>query len=192
MVAAASAEGFLVVNGMSNFARDGENANSALLCDVIPDDFSSDDILAGVDFQQEYEKKAFVAGGSNYKAPAQKVGDFLKDKPSERGGKIKPSYPLGVTWCSLKDVLPDFCFESLKEALPIFDRKLHGFADPDAVLTGIETRSSSPVRVLRDETLQSSIEGIYPCGEGAGYAGGIMSAAVDGIRVAEKITEEFI
>lgn len=192
VVAAASAEGFLVVNGMSNFARDGENANSALLCDVIPDDFSSDDILAGVDFQQEYEKKAFVAGGSNYKAPAQKVGDFLKDKPSERGGKIKPSYPMGVTWCNLKDVLPDFCLKSLKEALPIFDRKLHGFADPDAVLTGIETRSSSPVRVLRDETLQSSIEGIYPCGEGAGYAGGIMSAAVDGIRVAEKITEEFI
>ena len=192
VVAAASEEGYLVVNGMSNFARDGENANSALLCDVTPDDFPSDDILAGVDFQQEYEKKAFIAGGSNYRAPAQKLGDFLSGKASECGGRIKPSYPLGVTWCSLKDVLPDFCFKSLKEAIPIFDGKLHGFAEPDAVLTGIETRSSSPVRILRDETLQSSIKGIYPCGEGAGYAGGIMSAAVDGIRVAEKIAEEFI
>lgn len=191
VVAAASEEGYLVVNGMSNFARDGENANSALLCDVTPDDFLSDDILAGVDFQQEYERKAFIAGGGNYKAPAQKAGDFLSGKPSESGGRIKPSYPLGVKWCDLNTVLPKFCAESLKEAIPIFDRKLHGFADPDAVLTGIETRSSSPVRILRDEALQSSIRGIYPCGEGAGYAGGIMSAAADGIRVAEKIAEEF-
>lgn len=193
VVAASSEEDLLVVNGMSNFARNGENANSALLCDVTPDDFQTDDILSGIDFQQEYERRAFIAGGGNYSAPAQKMGDFLSGKASEKGGKIKPTYPLGVKWCDLKDVLPDFCYRSLKEAIPLFDRKLHGFADEDAVLTGVETRSSSPVRILRDtESFQASVKGIYPCGEGAGYAGGITSAAVDGIRVAEKIIEEFI
>lgn len=191
VVVASSEENMLVVNGMSNFARNGENANSALLCDVTPDDFPSDDILAGIDFQQEYEKRAFIAGGGNFVAPAQKMGDFLKGKTSIAGGKVKPTYPLGVKWCNLKDALPEFCYSSLKEAIPIFDRKLHGFADNDAVLTGIETRSSSPVRIVRDaQSLQASVEGIYPCGEGAGYAGGIMSAAVDGIRIAEKIIEE--
>ncbi len=192
VVAAASEKGKLVVNGMSNFARDGENANSAVLCDVTPADFGSDDVLAGIDFQQKYEEKAFEVGGRNYKAPAQLAGDFINGKKSEKQGRITPSYPLGVTWCNLKDVLPDFAYSSIKEALPLFDRKLHGFSEPEAVLTGIETRSSSPVRVLRDEKCQSSVAGIYPCGEGAGYAGGIMSAAVDGIRVAEKIIEEFI
>ncbi len=187
VVAAASEEGHLVVNGMSVFKRDKENANSALLVNVEPSDFPEDDVLAGIDFQQKYEKMAFVLGGSNYKAPAQLVGDFLKDKPSEKQGRITPSYPLGVTWCNLKDCLPSFVTDSLKEALPLFNNKIKGFSDPQAVLTGIETRSSSPVRVLRDENLESSIKGIYPCGEGAGYAGGIMSAAVDGIKVAMEI-----
>lgn len=190
VVAAASEEGHLVVNGMSVFDRDKENANSALLVNVEPSDFPEDEILAGIDFQQKYEQAAFKAGGSNYKAPAQLVGDFLKDKPSLKQGRITPTYPIGVTWCNLKDCLPDFVSQSLKEALPLFNNKIKGFNDPDAVLTGVETRSSSPVRVLRDENLESSIKGIYPCGEGAGYAGGIMSAAVDGIKVAMEIIKK--
>lgn len=191
VVAAASEEGHLVVNGMSVFARDKENANSALLVNVEPSDFPEDDILAGIDFQQRYEKAAYKIGGSNYKAPAQLVGDFLKDKPSIKQGRITPTYPLGVTWCNIKDCLPDFVSKSIKEALPEFNKKIKGFSDPDAVLTGVETRSSSPVRVLRDENLESSIKGIYPCGEGAGYAGGIMSAAVDGIKVALEIISKY-
>ena len=135
------------------------------------------------------EKQAFILGGSNYKAPAQTVGDFLRGIPSKNGKSIIPTCSTGVTWCDLKDCLPYFAVESLKEAIPLFDNKIKGFADENAVLTGVETRSSSPVRVLRDDSLESSILGIYPCGEGAGYAGGIMSAAVDGIRIAQKILE---
>jgi len=190
VVAAASEEGYLVVNGMSNFARNGENANSALLCNVEPSDFDGEDVLAGVEFQQKYEKAAFELAGKNYRAPAQLLGDFLSDKPSEKQGEITPTYPLGVTWCSVKKCLPEFAVEALKEAIPIFDRKIKGFAHKDAVLTGVETRSSSPVRILRDEKMQASISGIYPCGEGAGYAGGIMSAAVDGIKVAQALIKE--
>ncbi len=187
VVAAASEEGGVVVNGMSYFARDGENANSALLISVGPGDFGSDDPLAGVHFQRKWEEAAFRAGGSNYRAPAQLVGDFLNKKPSKKGGKVQPSYLPGVTWTKLDDCLPDFVAESLRQALPMLDRKLKGFASPDAVLTGVETRSSSPVRIERDKSCRSELKGLYPCGEGAGYAGGILSAAVDGMRCADAL-----
>jgi len=190
VVCAASEEGHLVVNGMSKFARDGKNANSALLVNVEPSDFGSDDVLAGVDFQQKYEHLAFIAGGERYKAPAQKMGDFLNGKPSTAEGKIKPTYPLGVKWGEIKNCLPDFAVKALREAIPLFNGKINGFSDDDAVLIGVETRSSSPVRIKRNDAFQSSLIGIYPCGEGAGYAGGIMSAAVDGIRVAQQIISE--
>ena len=187
VVAAASEEGGAVVNGMSLFARDGENANSALLVNVVPEDFPGDDPLAGVRFQREWERAAYIAGGSDYRAPAQTVGDFLKGRPSAHGGRVAPSYRPGVKWGSLDECLPGFVTGAMREALPMLDRKLRGFADPEAVLTGVETRSSSPVRIERDEKLVGSVGGLYPCGEGAGYAGGIMSAAVDGMRCAEAV-----
>ena len=187
VVAAASEEGGAVVNGMSLFARDGENANSALLVNVTPEDFGGDDPLAGVRFQREWEQAAFLAGGGDHRAPAQTVGDFLKGAPSRRGGRVSPSYRPGVKWGSLEDCLPGFVTEALRQALPLLDRKLRGFADPEAVLTGVETRSSSPVRIERGPDCAASLPGLYPCGEGAGYAGGIMSAAVDGLRCAEAV-----
>ncbi len=185
VVGAASEPGLLCVNGMSPFARDGKNANAAVLCEVRPEDFGSDDPLAGVALQRKWERAAFLAGGGDYHAPAQLVGDFLAEKPSVALGSVQPTYPLGIKLGSLEGCLPDFVLASLREAFPLFDKKLHGYAMPDAVLTGVETRSSSPVRVVRDESGQSNLRGIFPCGEGAGYAGGILSAAVDGIRQAE-------
>ena len=190
VVAAASEAGGVVVNGMSLYARDGENANSALLVNVLPEDFGGDDPLAGVRFQQRWERAAFHAGGGDYRAPAQRVGDFLADKPSEGPGAVTPSYRPGVRWGTLDGCLPDFVTGAMREALPLLDRKLKGFAHPDAVLTGVETRSSSPVRIERDAGCASNLRGLYPCGEGAGYAGGIMSAAVDGIRCAEAAMGE--
>ena len=187
VVAAASEAGGVVVNGMSLYARDGENANSALLVNVLPEDFGGEDPLAGVRFQQKWERAAFRAGGGDYHAPAQKVGDFLACRDSDGPGKVTPSYRPGVKWGSLDDCLPEFVTSAMREALPLLDRKLKGFAHPDAVLTGVETRSSSPVRIERDKGCVSNIVGLYPCGEGAGYAGGIMSAAVDGIRCAEAV-----
>lgn len=188
VVAAASEEGGVAVNGMSLFARDGENANSALLVSVGPSDYGADDPLAGVRFQRKWEKAAFEVGGGDYRAPAQKVGDFLSGKPSQEGGGVAPSYRPNVCWTSLEKCLPDYVIADMKAAIGIFDRKLKGFADPDAVLTGVETRSSSPVRICRNEKLQSkNLGGLYPCGEGAGYAGGILSAAVDGIKCAEAL-----
>ena len=187
VVAAASEDGGVVVNGMSLYARDGENANSALLVNVLPEDFGGDDPLAGVAFQRRWERAAFEAGGGDWRAPAQKVGDFLAKRPSEGPGSVRPSYRPGVKWGSLDGCLPGFVTESLREALPLLDKKLHGFSHPDAVLTGVETRSSSPVRIERDEDCQSNLRGLYPCGEGAGYAGGIMSAAVDGMKCAEAV-----
>ena len=187
VVAAASEAGGVVVNGMSLYARDGENANSALLVNVLPEDFGGEDPLAGVRFQQKWERAAFRAGGGDYRAPAQKVGDFLACRDSDGPGKVTPSYRPGVKWGSLDDCLPEFVTSAMREALPLLDRKLKGFAHPDAVLTGVETRSSSPVRIERDKDCVSNIVGLYPCGEGAGYAGGIMSAAVDGIRCAEAV-----
>ncbi len=192
VVAAASEAGGVVVNGMSLYARDGENANSALLVNVLPEDFGGEGPLAGVAFQRKWERAAFEAGGGNFRAPAQKVGDFLQRRPSDGAGSVTPSYRPGVKWGSLDGCLPGFVTDSLRQALPLLDKKLRGFAHPDAVLTGVETRSSSPVRIERDGGCQSNLLGLYPCGEGAGYAGGIMSAAVDGMRCAEALMKEKI
>ena len=191
VVAAASEEGRLVVNGMSPFARDGTNANAALLCEVRPEDFGSDHPLAGVELQRKWERAAFLAGGGDYTAPAQLLGDFLAGRPSAGAGRVTPTYPLGVRFGTLDDVLPPFVLESLREAIPLFDRRIRGYAMPDAVLTGVETRSSSPVRIVRGEDGQSALRGLFPCGEGAGYAGGILSAAVDGIRQAEAVLARY-
>lgn len=191
VVAATSEEGCVVTNGMSEYARNAVNANSALLVGVHPGDYGSDHPLAGVEFQRQWERKAFVLGGSDYSAPAQLVGDFLADRPSKRLGGVSPSYKKAVRLANLKDCLPDYIVETLREAIPEMNKKLLGFAQADAVLTGVETRSSSPVRMLRDENFQSSVQGLYPAGEGAGYAGGIISAAVDGIKAAEAIAARY-
>lgn len=188
VVAAASEKNAIATNGMSFRARDGENANSALLVGVEPSDFGSEHPLAGMELQRKIEHAAFEASG-DYRATAQTVGDLLAGKPSEKQGTVTPSYAPGVRWGSMTDCLPDFVAEAMKDGIKAFGRKIKGFDMPDAVLTAPETRSSSPVRIKRDESLQSNIRGIYPCGEGAGYAGGIMSAAVDGIKCAEKIIE---
>ena len=180
-----------MTNGMSEFARDGENINGGLLVSVTPEDFPSGDTLAGVQFQRELEDAAYRLGGGNYAAPAQRVEDFLKHRPSTGAGKVVPTYLPSVRWCDLHGCLPPFACEALEEGLPMLGRKLRGFDAPDAVLTAVETRSSSPVRIVRDNlSFQSALRGLYPCGEGAGYAGGIMSAAADGLRVAEMILEE--
>ena len=188
VVAAASAPGQVVTNGMSLRARDGANINGGFLVGVNPDDFGGADPLAGVRFQERWERAAFEKGGGNFHAPAQLAGDFLADRPSAGPRSVRPTYRPGVAWTALDGVLPDYVLAALKEALPVFDRKLRGFAHPDAVLTGVETRSSSPVRLLRDAAFQSpALRGLYPCGEGAGYAGGIVSAAVDGVKAAEAV-----
>ncbi len=189
VVAAASEEGMVVTNGMSLFARNSKNANSALLVSVLPDDFGGE-TLGGIAFQRELEHRAYLAGGGGYKAPAQKLCDFLNGIKSEAFGSVTPSYLPAVTPSDLNVVLPHFVTSSLKEAIPVFNKKMRGFALPDAVLTGVETRSSSPVRIVRDKSMQSDILGLYPAGEGAGYAGGIMSAAVDGIKCALMILEK--
>jgi uncharacterized FAD-dependent dehydrogenase len=192
VVAAASEAGGVVTNGMSRFARDGVNSNSALLVNVVPGDFGADDPLAGVSFQRHWERAAFDLGGRTFKAPVQLLGDFLQGVASSAAGAVQPTYPLGVTYSDLAGCLPEFAVRSLREAVPIFDRRLRGFATADALLTGVETRSSSPVRVQRDDTLQSNLRGVYPCGEGAGYAGGIMSAAADGVRCAEAVLARYV
>lgn len=185
VVAAASEPGRLVTNGMSRHARDGENANSALLVGVTPADYGDDHPLAGMTFQRKIEEAAFRAAGG-YRAPAQRVGDFLEGRASSGlEGAVRPTYLPGVTPGNLENFLPDFVTASMREGIRLLDKRLHGFALPDALLTGPETRSSSPVRLLRGKDCMSPIEGLYPCGEGAGYAGGIVSAAVDGLRCAE-------
>ena len=189
VVAAASEEGGVVTNGMSYADREGENANAALLVTVNPQDFPYEGSLGGVLWQEEIERRAYSLTGS-YRAPAQKVGDFLQGIPSTGPGAVEPTYRPGLHWCAMEDVLPEKLTRAMREALPGLDRKLHGFAHPEGVLTAPETRSSSPVRILRDETRQSSLRGLYPTGEGAGYAGGIMSAALDGIMTAEAILAE--
>lgn len=187
VVASASEDGGVVTNGMSYFARDGKNANSALLVNVTPSDFKTDDPLAGMYFQREIEQRAFEVGGKNYNAPCQRVGDFLGTE-SNSEYTVEPTYKPNVTWVNLDEVFPKFITDSMREGIVLMDNKLHGFADNGAVITGPETRSSSPVRIIRDKkTMQSNIKGLYPCGEGAGYAGGIMSAAVDGIKIAEMV-----
>ena len=190
VVAAASENGRCVTNGMSYADRDGVNANAALLVTLNPRDFPDEGALSGMEWQERIEEAAFQAGGSNYHAPAQLVGDFLKGVPSVGPGSVQPTYRPGVTWCDLHSVLPEKITCALAEALPQLDGNLSGFADADAVLTAPETRSSSPVRIIRDDTKQSiGLKGLYPAGEGAGYAGGIMSAAIDGIMCAEALLE---
>jgi len=191
VMAAASEEGGLVTNGMSYSRRDGENANSALLVTLHPEDFPGEGVLAGMRWQREMEKAAYDFGGGSYMAPAQLVGDFLRHEPSRGPGRVKPSYKPGVIWGELHSLLPPLITEVLEKALPELGKKLRGFDDGDAVLTAPETRSSSPVRIRRDDGLMSNIVGLYPCGEGAGYAGGITSAAVDGIRCAEAVLKEY-
>ena len=206
VVCAASEPEGVVVNGMSRFARDGQNANSALLVGVGPEDFDGEDQLAGIKLQREMEQAAYrtaiAAGGKPYQAPAQTVGDFLAHRAGSPSKQVKPTYARGVAWCDLHECLPPFVARAMEQALPQLDRRLHGFADPQAVLTGVETRSSSPVRIVRGKNMQAQLAaapadaaapepetGLYPCGEGAGYAGGIMSAACDGLRVASALVE---
>lgn len=188
VVAAASETGGVVTNGMSEFARDKENINGGLLVNVTPEDFGGNKHpLAGIAFQRQLEEAAFALGGGDFSAPCQRVEDFLANRPSHAAGQIRPSYRPRVTYTDLRQCLPEFVAETLAQALPVLGKKLHGYDNPDALLTAVESRSSSPVRIVRDESGQSSLRGLYPCGEGAGYAGGILSAAADGMRAAEKI-----
>lgn len=189
VIAAASEEGGVVTNGMSIYSRDGINSNSALLVGVLPEDFQEESPLAGMYFQRDIEQKAFIAGGKEYKAPAQLVGDFLKGIESTNLGEVKPTYTPGINFSNFETILPEFVTKTMKEALVDMGRKIKGFDSNDSLLTGVETRSSSPVRILRDEKYVANIQGIYPCGEGSGYAGGIMSAAIDGIKCANAILE---
>lgn len=190
VMASSSEENTIVTNGMSKFARDGENANSAILVNVTPNDFDGDSPLAGIYFQKKLEEAAFKLGGNNYYAPIQRFEDFKKNIKSNKIGKIKPTYKPGVTLSNLNEIFPDFVSKTLINGIEYFGKQIKGFDDPDSILTGVETRSSSPVQITRDESNQSNIKGIFPCGEGAGYAGGIMSAAVDGIKCAIAILEK--
>ncbi len=191
VVAAASEEKRVVTNGMSRYARNGENCNGGLLVGVTPVDFPGSGPLAGIAFQRALEEAAYTAGGGGFTAPAQRVEDFLLRRPSAGPGRVQPTYRPGVRWMNLWDVLPEFLCASLAQALPVLDRKVRGYAAPDAVLTAVETRSSCPLRILRGEDGQSALRGLWPCGEGAGYAGGIMSAAADGLKTARHIIQSF-
>jgi uncharacterized protein len=191
VVAATSEEGRVVTNGMSQYSRAERNANAALVVEVKPEDFPGDyrtNPLAGIDFQRHWESAAFVAGGSTYEAPAQRIGDFLAGRPSTALGSVEPSYQPGVHMTDLASCVPPYVIDALREAIPAFDKQIRGFAMADAVLTGVETRTSSPIRIKRGADYQSiNTRGLYPAGEGAGYAGGILSAGVDGIKVAEAL-----
>ncbi|MFZ2150959.1 MAG: hypothetical protein WAZ12_03420 [Candidatus Absconditicoccaceae bacterium] len=191
IIAASSEEGKLAINGMSEYNQDSPMSNSALLVGVNPSDFGSDHPLAGIEFQRKREEKAFVAGGSNYNAPAQLVGDFLQSKASTKIASMSCTYRPGINLTSLDQCLPSYIISAIKKAIPFMDKKIKGFANPDAILVGIESRSSSVVRLVRDEKYQSNIAGIYPAGEGSGYAGGIASSAIDGLAVAEAIIEKY-
>ena len=187
VVAAASEPGRVVTNGMSQYSRSERNANSGIVVGVTPEDFPGGP-LAGIEFQRQWESRAYELGGHNYQAPGQLVGDFLAGKPSTAFGSVQPSYTPGVHLTDLASALPDYAIAAIREALPAFDKQIKGFAMHDAVLTGVETRTSSPVRITRGDDGQSvNTRGLYPAGEGAGYAGGILSAAVDGIRMAEAV-----
>ena len=182
-----SEEKTIVTNGMSYFARDGKNANSAVLVNVTPEDFKDcKNPLSGIDFQKDLEEKAFALGGYNYFAPVQRFEDFLHNVPSDHFGVVKPTYLPGVTFADLNSILPSFVSDTLKQGISFFGSKLAGFDNPDSILTGVETRSSSPVRIVRDSSFSSNVYGLFPCGEGAGYAGGIMTAAIDGIKCAQS------
>ena len=191
VVAAASSEGHLVTNGMSEHARDAANSNSALLVSVTPEDFPSDHPLAGLDLQKALERAAFLAGGRDHKAPAIRMEDFMQKNVPTAQGSVTPSFPRGTRPVSPESYLPSFVTESLRAAILDFDAWMPGFYYPDAILTGTETRSTSPVRITRRENGESqSLSGLYPCGEGAGYAGGIVSSAADGIRIALRYLEK--
>jgi hypothetical protein len=193
VVAAASEEGRLVTNGMSQYSRHERNANSAIVVGIDPSDYNEDgaqtNVLAGIEFQRKLEEKAFLMGGESYDAPVQLVGDFLAGRKTGEHGQVIPSYKPGVTFCDLSEALPAYAVDAIREALPAFEKKIKGFSMNDATLTAVETRTSSPIQITRDkDTLASlNIEGLYPAGEGAGYAGGILSAGIDGIKVAEAM-----
>jgi hypothetical protein len=193
VVAASSEEGRVVTNGMSHYSRSERNANAGIVVGITPADFGSDHPLAGIALQRQLEEKAFQLGGANYNAPAQLVGDFLAGRPSTHVGSVIPSYTPGVTWTDLGNTLPDYAIAAIREAIPAFEKSLKGFAMNDAVLTGVETRTSAPIRIARNENFESmNTKGLYPAGEGAGFAGGIISAAVDGMKVAEAIAQKII
>ena len=189
VVAATSEEGRVVTNGMSQYSRNERNANSGIVVNVTPADFPSNHPLAGIELQQFWESRAYALGGEDYQAPGQLVGDFLQGKASTAFGEVEPSYKPGVHLTDLSTALPDYAIEAIREALPAFERQIKGFSMYDAILTAVETRTSSPVRIKRDRKTYQSLntQGLYPAGEGAGYAGGILSAAVDGIEVAEAV-----
>jgi uncharacterized FAD-dependent dehydrogenase len=188
VVAATSEPGRVVTNGMSQYSRNERNANSGFVVGIDPERDYPGHPLAGVEFQRKWESLAYVAGGSSYAAPAQKVGDFMAGRASSTLGEVAPSYKPGVTMTDLSACLPAFVIEAMREALPVFGRQIAGYDHPDVLLTGVETRTSSPVRITRGKDFQSlNTAGLFPAGEGAGYAGGILSAAVDGIKVAEAV-----
>jgi uncharacterized FAD-dependent dehydrogenase len=188
VVAATSEPNRVVTNGMSQYSRNERNANAGIVVDINPNDYPESHALGGIAFQRFWESRAFELGGGTYAAPAQLVGDFLARRPSTQVGSVEPSYKPAVNWCDLSSALPDYVIEAMREALPMFDKKIKGFAMNDAVLTGVETRTSSPLRITRNEQYQSlNVKGLFPAGEGAGYAGGILSAGVDGIKVAEAV-----
>jgi uncharacterized FAD-dependent dehydrogenase len=193
VVAAASEEGGVVTNGMSQYSRNERNANAAIVVGITPDEDYPEHVLAGIDLQRQLEVKAFELGGKNYDAPAQLVGDFLDNKPSAKLAKISPSYQPGIQLGDLSQALPAFAIDAIREAIPAFDKKIKGFAMPDAILTAVETRTSSPICIKRGKDFQSvNTLGLYPAGEGAGYAGGILSAAIDGIKVAEALAVDLL
>ena len=193
VVAATSEPGRVVTNGMSQYSRNERNANSGFVVGIDPERDYPGHPLAGVEFQRKWESLAYVAGGSSYKAPGQKVGDFMAGRPSTAFGEVLPSYKPGVTLTDLSACLPDFVIEAMREALPVFGRQIAGYDHPDVVLTGVETRTSSPIRITRGKDFQSlNTAGLFPAGEGAGYAGGILSAAVDGIKVAEAVARQYV
>jgi uncharacterized FAD-dependent dehydrogenase len=193
VVAATSEEGRVVTNGMSQYSRAEFNANSGLVVDIAPDRDYPGGPLAGIAFQRHWESLAYVAGGSNYQAPGQKVGDLLAGRASTEFGVVTPSYKPGVKLTDLRECLPDYVIDAIREALPVFGRQIPGYDHPDVIMTGVETRSSSPVRITRGHNFQSlNTAGLYPAGEGAGYAGGILSAAVDGIKVAEALALDLL
>jgi uncharacterized FAD-dependent dehydrogenase len=178
---------------MSQYSRAERNANAGLVVNVTPADFGGTEVLAGVEFQRHWERRAFELGGGNYDAPGQRVADFLAGRPSAALGSVEPSYQPQVRPTDLSTALPDYVITALREAIPAFDRQIRGFAMDDAVLTGVETRTSSPLRITRGKDCQSlNVKGLYPAGEGAGYAGGILSAGVDGIEVAEAVTSAIV
>jgi len=196
VVAAASEEGRLVTNGMSQYSRKEHNANSAIVVGIEPKDYTlgkfaakDDSVLAGIEFQRRLEEQAFRLGGENYDAPVQLVGDFLAGRKTGEHGRVTPSYKPGVTYCDLSGALPDYAVAAIREALPAFEKKIKGFSMSEATLTAVETRTSSPIQITRDKQNMQSLnaKGLFPAGEGAGYAGGILSAGIDGIKIAEAM-----